>query len=40
VCNSNSPQAQFGDAVEDGPPGYGPNTVGGRAIGECAALAR
>jgi hypothetical protein len=39
VCNSNSPQAQFGDAVEDGPPGYGPNTVGGRAIGECAPLA-
>ncbi len=38
VCLANNPPAQFGDALEDGPPGYGPNTVGGRAIGECADL--
>jgi hypothetical protein len=38
ICLGNSPGAQLGDAVEDGPPGYGPNTVGKKAIGECAAL--
>lgn len=40
VCTANSPQAQLGDAVEGAPPDYGMNTVGGRAIGECASLAR
>jgi hypothetical protein len=39
ICIGNSPAAQFGDAVEDGPPGYGPNDVGGHAIGQCAGLA-
>lgn len=38
VCLGNTPTAQLGDAVEDGPPGYGPNTVGKKAIGECASL--
>ncbi len=38
VCFSNNPPAQFGDAIEEGPPGYGPNTVGGQALGECADL--
>jgi hypothetical protein len=38
ICIGNSPAAQFGDAVEDGPPGYGPNDVAGHAIGECADL--
>lgn len=39
VCTSNSPSAQLGDAVEGAPPDYGMNSVGGRAIGECATLA-
>ena len=32
ICQNNSPAAQFGDS------GGGPNTVAGRAVGECAAL--
>jgi hypothetical protein len=35
ICLGNTPAAQIGDAVEDG---GGPNTVGGRKIGECAGL--
>lgn len=38
VCFGNDPVAQYGDGLADAPPGYGPNTVGGRALGECAAL--
>lgn len=39
ACYDNTPPAQFGDAIEDGPfPGYGPNRVGGEALGECADL--
>lgn len=39
VCQNNSPKNQYGDAVFEGPyPGYGANTVGGRATGQCAAL--
>ncbi len=39
ACYDNTPPAQFGDAVEDGPfPGYGANRVGGDALGECADL--
>lgn len=33
ICLGNDPAAQFGDS------GGGPNTVGGRAIGQCATLA-
>jgi hypothetical protein len=40
VCHGLSPAPQLGDAVEDAPPGYGPSDVGGRAIGQCADLAR
>lgn len=38
ICSGLSPAPQLGDAVEGAPPGYGPNTIGGRAIGQCAAL--
>lgn len=38
LCFGNNPVAQFGDGLVDTPPGYGPNTVGGRALGECASL--
>lgn len=38
ICRGNAPASQFGDAVEEGPPGYGPNTVGGVALGQCAGL--
>lgn len=37
-CFANTPAAQFGDAVEGAPPGYGTNTVHGAALGECRAL--
>lgn len=37
-CYGNTPAAQFGDAILDGPPGYGPNTVHGSVTGECLAL--
>lgn len=39
-CWGNTPRAQFGDAVEGAPPGYGPNTVHGRVSGECRSLVR
>jgi len=39
ICHGNSPAPQLGDAVEGAPPGYGPNTVGGKAVGQCAGLA-
>lgn len=40
VCIGNSPASQFGDAILDPglPPGYGPNQVGGVAVGQCADL--
>jgi hypothetical protein len=38
TCYANTPAAQFGDGLEGQPAGYGPNTVGGRARGECASL--
>jgi hypothetical protein len=38
ICMGLSPAPQLGDAVEGAPPGYGPNTIGGRALGQCAAL--
>ena len=40
VCYGNSPAAQFGDAISDPglPPGYGPNSVGGHARGQCKPL--
>jgi hypothetical protein len=38
VCHGLSPAPQLGDAVEGAPPGYGPSTVGGRAVGQCASL--
>lgn len=37
ICMGNSPDPQFGDAV-GGDPSYGPNSVGGRAIGQCTSL--
>jgi hypothetical protein len=37
-CSENSPMAQFGDAVDGAPPGYGFNIVTGHARGECATL--
>ena len=40
VCSGLSPAPQLGDAVEGAPPGYGPSDVGGKAVGQCAALAR
>jgi hypothetical protein len=40
VCHGLSPAPQLGDAVEGAPPGYGPSDVGGRAVGQCAELAR
>jgi hypothetical protein len=40
VCHGLSPAPQLGDAVEGAPSGYGPSDVGGRAVGQCAALAR
>lgn len=39
ICSGNSPANQLGDAVEGAPGGYGPNTVGGHALGQCASLA-
>ncbi len=36
ICLNNTPPAHYGDAYGD--PGNGPNTVGRRAIGECASL--
>lgn len=38
VCRDNTPMAQYGDALQGAPAGYGPNTVGGKARGECASL--
>jgi hypothetical protein len=38
ACWRNTPPAQFGDAIQGGPPGYGPNTVGGHATGQCRNL--
>jgi hypothetical protein len=38
VCHGDSPTPQLGDAVEGAPPGYGPNTLGGRGVGQCASL--
>ncbi|MGN6243024.1 MAG: hypothetical protein ACTHQ3_05055 [Motilibacteraceae bacterium] len=38
VCHGMTPQPQLGDAVEGAPPEYGPTTVGGRALGQCAAI--
>jgi hypothetical protein len=38
ACWRNAPSAQFGDAILGGPPGYGPNTVGGNATGQCRSL--
>ncbi|MFN2560813.1 MAG: hypothetical protein ABR571_05915 [Jatrophihabitans sp.] len=38
ICSGNSPANQLGDAVEGAPPGYGLNTVGGHALGQCARL--
>lgn len=38
ICNGLSPAPQLGDAVEGAPPGYGPNAIGGRAIGQCASI--
>ncbi len=37
-CYANTPAAQFGDATGGAPPGYGPNTVHGLALGECRKL--
>ena len=36
ICHGNAPPAQIGDAILD--EGNGPNTVGGNALGECAAI--
>lgn len=38
ICHGNVPAPQFGDAVEEGPPGYGLNTVGGHTTGQCTGL--
>jgi hypothetical protein len=38
ICQGNSPKPHLGDAVEGAPPGYGPSSVGGRAIGQCATV--
>jgi hypothetical protein len=38
ICQGNFPAPQFGDAVAEGPAGYGPNTVGGHATGQCTGL--
>lgn len=38
VCHAMTPAPQLGDAVEGAPPGYGPTTVGGHALGQCASL--
>jgi hypothetical protein len=40
ICYGNSPASQFGDAIGDPglPPGYGPNSVGGHARGQCKDL--
>lgn len=38
VCHGMSPQPQFGDAVPDPSSPYGPNSVGGRALGQCASI--
>jgi hypothetical protein len=35
ICLGNTPQAQIGDAAEEG---GGPNTVGKHKLGECAGL--
>lgn len=40
ICFGNTPPAQIGDAALDGQPNDGFNTVGGKAIGECANLTR
>ncbi|MGH3470560.1 MAG: hypothetical protein ACRDPG_00760 [Nocardioidaceae bacterium] len=37
ICVNNTPPAQYGDAY-DPSTGNGPNTVGSKAIGECASL--
>ena len=37
-CFANTPAAQFGDALQGQPAGYGPNVVNGKARGECASL--
>jgi hypothetical protein len=38
ICSGLSPAPQLGDAVEGAPPGYGPNDVGGKAVGQCVGL--
>lgn len=38
VCHGVSPAPQLGDAVGGAPPGYGPSTVDGQRVGQCAAL--
>ena len=38
ICMGLSPAPQLGDAVDGTPNGYGPNTIGGRALGQCAGL--
>lgn len=38
TCSGLSPAPQLGDAVEGAPPGYGPSTVGGKALGQCAMI--
>ncbi len=38
VCFGNDPAPQLGDAVTGAPPGYGPTTVGGRAVGQCSSI--
>lgn len=38
VCHGLSPAPQLGDAVEGAPEGYGPNTIGGKAVGQCAEI--
>jgi hypothetical protein len=38
TCSDNHPKPQLGDAVQD--PTNGPNVVGGRVSGQCAALTK
>ncbi|MGN6332035.1 MAG: hypothetical protein ACTHOD_10335 [Motilibacteraceae bacterium] len=38
VCHGMTPAPQLGDAVEGAPAGYGPNSIGGRALGQCASI--
>ncbi len=38
VCFGNDPAPQLGDAVTGAPPGYGPTSVDGRAVGQCRSI--